>query len=254
MHIKTITQLLILFSIIYLPKNIFAGAWTIGKSDIFTEMYYKYYWSDKNFDNNGKKEEIPFGGKYDEQRTEFKMEYGVLDNINLSFSIPYKWAKFENEFDTFKNKHIEDIFVGLKYRVLNEDDYQDKYYPTISILLREKFPSGYDENKSPSLGDGERETETRLLIGKKFNKSPDSPDNTDKLLHSIGAEIGYRIRAREFVDKIPYFAEMNLELPLKVPNKVFLRAILDGVKVTSSSTKDPTEKEVIKKKYEEYSK
>lgn len=140
---------------------------------------------------------------------------------------------------TDKNKDLEDLSFGLKYRIIKECYYMA--YPTISLSIKGKIPLGYDELESPSISDGETEPEIRLLIGRLFKNS---------FIHSIGGEIGYQKRKNELPDKIPYFMEFNF----RATEYFIFRTIVDGIIVTEDSEKEPDNNELIKKKYEEYTK
>lgn len=188
-----------IFFIACIPAKTFAGAWTLKKGDFFSELSSKFYFTDTKYNKNGSMKKFFYGSAYEEYRVELKMHYGITNDINVFFSIPYKWIKYENFMTTDRNKGFEDLSFGLKYRLIEEQDYMA--YPTISLSIKGKVPLGYDELESPSIGDGEAEPELRLLIGRLFKNS---------FINSIGGEIGYQKRKNELPDKIPYFMEFNI--------------------------------------------
>ncbi|MBI4688694.1 MAG: hypothetical protein HY754_00240 [Nitrospirae bacterium] len=216
-------------------------------------MSSKYYWANSSYDNSGDNKDFDANGKYTEIRSELKVTYGVWEDVNLLLSIPYKWTKFKNDYDVFKNDGVEDISLGVKYRIpIGKED-----LPTLSTQITIKVPGGYDIEDTPALGDGNVEVEGRLLLGKKFNQKnegdaklqPTNKNDSILSLHSIGGEVGYRFRESGLAAKIPYFVEVNTRLY----KQLYVRALLDGVTITES-TNAPTEAAILNKEFEEYSK
>lgn len=236
---KKYILILQIFFIACFPVKTFAGAWSLEKGSFFSELSSKFHSTDTKYNKNGSKKKFFYGSEYEEYRVELKMHYGVTNDINLFLSVPYKWIKYENFMSSDKNKDFEDLSFGLKYRIKEEHD--SVACPTISLLIKGKVPLGYDELESPSIGDGETEPEFRLLIGRLFKNS---------FINSIGGEVGYQKRKNELPDKIPYFMEFNF----RAKEYIIFRTILDGIIVTEDSGKEPDNQELIKKKYEEYTK
>jgi hypothetical protein len=80
--------------------------------------------------------------------------------------------------------------------------------------LAGKFPAGYDEHDSPSIGNGQIDQEIMLLSAKSFGS-----------LFYLKADLGYRWRYEEPADTIPYFFEFGYH-PL---DRLLFKAALDGV-------------------------
>lgn len=246
----TFNALLIL---LIFPATLYAGAWTIDGKEVVVELYGKYYWAEKNYLNNGDVERMPDGGKYSEWREELKIDVGISNRVNVLFSVPYKSAEYENDFNTFKQNGLADVVIGAKLMVLDEEDYNKKQYaekyknyPTVSLQVKYNFPAGYDETEPPALGDGKAEVEARVMVGKKLGRKI----FPGFALHTVGAELGYRLRDSDLVNKVPFFAEANFELK----KGFMLRGMVDGVFTVSGSDVEPTDEERINKKYEEYAK
>ncbi|MBN1510345.1 MAG: hypothetical protein JW955_26085 [Sedimentisphaerales bacterium] len=236
---RTGLALLSAISLLALPTRLLANAWMLGANEWSAELYSKYYWATEDYDHRAHRAEKPNGGTYDEFRPEFKLEYGLCKQLNLLFSIPYKWARWEDTNGTLENDGAEFVGIGAKFRLFEEDETQ----PAASLQVKYEVAGGYDEDDPPSLGHGESDLEARLMIGKVL----DEPvfDTPIKLYH-LGGEIGYRSRN----NTIPYFLEVGVQ---PVPY-VLVKGMIDGVFATSDRYRPPTANELIGKKYEEYSK
>lgn len=178
-------------------------------------------------------------GRYEEFRSELKVEYGLYDQVNLLLSVPYKWARWEDIYGTLENDGVEFVGVGAKLRL--SEDY--KKNPAASLQVKFETPGSYDKDEPPSLGHGKSYLETRLMVGKIIDRRI---FDTDLRLYHIEGEIGYRT----LNNKIPYF----LEVGLQPTERMLVKGMIDGVIATSDIDRPPTNSELIQKKYEEYSK
>ncbi len=188
------------------------GAWGVPKKHCLLELYSKYYYHNSQFDNQGKKKRWGYGGKGSEIQNEFKIDYGLSDNITVWVHIPFKEAYWKDDYNKSKTKGFGDIWLGGKYRFLDNP-------LVLSLALASKFPAGYNANDSPSLGNGQFDQEIMLLSA--------------KAIHSFyfRAESGYRWRNEEPADLIPYFLEIGYE-PW---DRILLKTDLDGVKSISGT-------------------
>jgi len=236
---RTVLLLASAICLLVFPTRLLANAWMLDAGQWSAELYNKYYWATEDYDQNGDRVEKPNGGRYEEFRPEFKLEYGLCDQLNLLLSVPYKWAKWDDINGTIRNNGLEFVGVGAKFR-LSEDDERN---PAASLQVKLEVPGGYDRDEPPSLGHGKPDLETRLMVGKVLDMP--SPDASLKLYH-IGGEIGYRT----LNNKIPYFLEVGVQ-PAK---QVLLKGMIDGVFGTSHIDRPPTNRELIEKKYGEYAK
>lgn len=238
------------------PSNATAGAWPIMNTVMFTELSSKYYWADKHYHNDGYYQD---GDKYNEFRHELKLQYGLSEDITLLLSVPYKQAESKHSSDTYKKNGFEDISFGLKHRIFVEERSTSAdpcstepcpskiKTPELSAQVKLKVPAGYNYKDSPSLGADKIELEGRLLIGKRFQIDKVNPPPG---VYSVSAEVGYTFRESGLPGRIPYFAEFNL----RAYREFYVRAILDGIFVTSSTSVEPTQTQILDKEFEEYSK
>jgi len=186
------------------------GAWTVPKGQLYTEIYNKFYWHHNQFDDRGKRVCWNFDGKYNEIRSELKLEYGLTDNFSLLFSTPYKEAHWKDDFASYTRKGIVEYWAGAKYKLFDN--------PFIfSIQTRGKFPADYNENDVPSLGSTTTDAEIRLLSGKSLYP----------LINGyVKAETGFKARNSIQANEIPYFGEFGYNLF----SNLILKTTLDGIK------------------------
>lgn len=237
---RTKLLLLILFCLLGFPTRLLANAWMLDANEWSVETYNKFYWATKDYDYRGDRINKANSGRYEEFRSELKVEYGLYDHLNLLLSTPYKWARWEDINGTLENDGVEFVGVGAKLRL--SEDY--KKNPAASLQVKFEIPGGYDKDKPPSLGHGRSNLETRLMVGKVLNNR--RVFGTPLRVYHVGAEVGYHTRN----NKIPYFLEVGLQ-----PTKwMLVKGMIDGVIATSDIDRPPTNSELIQKKYEEYSK
>ncbi len=196
------------------------GAWGMPKGQYMLELYSKYYYHNRRFDNNGNKNRWGYNGKGNELTTEFKIEYGFSDDLTIWTHIPYKHVHWKDDYATHSTKGLADIWLGGKYRFLEKP-------VVLSLGLLAKLPAGYNENDIPSLGNGQIDEEIRLLSAKSF-----------PALGYIKAETGYRWRNEEPADTIAYFFEFGYQ----ALDKLLVKTTLDG----AESLKIPTGEDYTK--------
>jgi hypothetical protein len=86
------------------------------------------------------------------------LSYGIVENVDLVFSLPYKWGKTEeNESTTYDEKGFSDTVLEAKWRFFEKEGYSLALKPGI------RFPTG---NSDKGLGTGEVGYQA-FLIGSK---------------------------------------------------------------------------------------
>ena len=143
--------------------------------------------------------------------TELKIEYGLTDNLNLLSSIPYKVALWKDDYNRNTTNGVGDIWMRLKYRICGQPEMPFAF----SLQPGLRFPGGYDENDSPALGKGEIAGEMKLIATRSFSTLP----------CYTKIETGFRPRAEEPTDEIPYFFEFGY-YPLEW---LMFKTTVDGV-------------------------
>lgn len=183
------------------------GAWTLQKGQIYAELYTKYYWHNHQFDNGRHKKRWDYEGKYNEVRTELKLEYGLTDRYNLMLYTVAKEALWKDSFKSSSRKGFVETWPGVKYLLFTE--------PFIgSLQVKAKFPLHYSEEAVPAIGTHQIDGEIKLLTAQPWPKLPGYTK----------FELGFRGRAEEPSNEIPYFFEFGYNLM----SNLILKVTLDG--------------------------
>ena len=143
---------------------VWAGAWTVPRHRLYTEYFYHYFHTQKDFDargNSGRKAKV---GMFSDIRNEFKAEYGLTNWLNLLASVPYQSSHYRDDNVDLLNSGAGDIWLRAKLRPFVEP-------VTTAVQFSWKIPA-YDPKISPGLGDGQFDFETRLLLSKAFTYWP----------------------------------------------------------------------------------
>jgi hypothetical protein len=188
----------------------FAGAWTAKQGAYYDKLAYNYYYSHETFNTTGSRRATPNNGKFTDNNVSNYLEYGVLDNLTVINSLSYKWL--ENEDNTLRTRGygLGDVDLGTRYKLLDSDR-----FGIVSSQLLVKIPGAYSKNDALPLGNGQYDTELRLLYGRSLYP----------LIPGYGnVEIGYRWRAEDPSDEIRYLIEFGVD----VTKSIYTRAKLDG--------------------------
>lgn len=191
-------------------SSCFAGAWTARKGAYYDKLAYNYYYSHETFNSTGSRGATPNNGRFTDNNLSNYFEYGLLDNLTVINSLSYKWL--ENEDNTLRTKGygLGDVDLGVRYKLLDSDK-----AGIVSSQLLVKIPGGYDTTDALPLGNGQYDTELRLLYGRSLYP----------LLPGYGnVEIGYRWRAEAPSDEIRFLVECGVD----ISKDFYTRAKLDG--------------------------
>lgn len=183
------------------------GAWTLKKGQTYAEIYTKYYWHNHQFNNNRKKKRWDFDGKGSEIMSELKLEYGLTDRDTLLLYTVAKEAHWKDSFRSSTRKGFTEVKPGIKHLLFTD--------PFIcSLQLKEKFPLHYSEEAVPALSTHQIDSEIKLLTAQPWPKLPGYTK----------FELGFRYRAEEQSNEIPYFSELGYNF---TPDLI-LKTTLDG--------------------------
>ena len=207
---KTFGALLTAAFIIASAEASFGGAWTAPQGSFYEKLAYNYYSSDENFSSSGGRVRTPNNGKFTDYDVNNYFEYGLTNDLTVITSLTYKWLK--NEGDTFhvRADSLGDADLGLRYKLL------DGKAGILSTQLLVKIPGAYGRNDPLPLGNGQLDTEVRLLYGRSLY--PHIPGYAN-------VEAGYRWRADGPADEFRYLIEVGVD----IPGNFFTRAKLDGI-------------------------
>lgn len=215
---RIIPVCMLFFAFIFCAKDAFAGAWTVPKYRVWSEMYLKWDWSKDTF--NESTERTSAGDHVKNFRNwefvmEPKFEYGVTDWFTGLFSLEYKEAHYK-EYDrpinwgTFvrKNHGLTNIKFGARVRLIDNPlivSTQTKIFMYPGYGIDHGDDAAY--HNQPGIGYGDNAVEQRVLIGKTY-AIPIT--QSYKLPWYFGAETGYRWRSGPVCNDIPYFIETGV--------------------------------------------
>jgi len=202
-------------------QDCFAGAWCEPQGAFYGKLSINRYTTDKTFTSNGSQDHLANGGKFYDTNMTFYGEYGLLDRLTLSCSLPYKWLRSSSwntytEDDVEKRRYVAthytgmgDIEAGVKLGLIKEP-----FVGSVQFLYKNAGLYTHREKILP--GNNQSDYEFRLLAGKSLWPFPGY----------CGAEVGYRFRSKAPADEFKYLVEFGMDLfgPLS------LRVKLDGTK------------------------
>ena len=188
----------------------FAGAWTAPKNAFYEKLSYNYYYAHETFDLSGNRGGTPNNGKFTDHNISNYFEYGLLDNLTAINSLSYKWLENDDNSANSKGYGLGDVDLGLRYKLLDSDR-----IGIVSTQLLVKIPGTYDKNDPLPLGNGQFDTELRLLYGRSLYPWIPGYGNV---------EIGYRWRAEDPSDELRYLIEFGVD----ITRNIYSRAKLDG--------------------------
>lgn len=191
-------------------SSCFAGAWTAPKSAFYEKLSFDYYYAHQNFDQSGTRGAMPNNGKFSDYDISNYFEYGLTDDLTVINSLTYKWLRNEDDTAVSKGYGLGDVDLGVRYKLLDSEK-----AGVVSTQLLVKIPGAYGKNDPLPLGNGQFDTELKLLYGRSLYPWIPAYGNL---------EIGYRWRAEAPSDEIRYLVEFGVD----VTKSVYARAKLDG--------------------------
>lgn len=201
----------------------FAGAWTARQGAYYDKLAFNYYYSHETFNKTGTRSGTPNNGAFTDYNLSNYFEYGLFNSLTVINSIAYKWLENEDTANRTTGTGVGDVDLGLRYKLLDSDK-----VGIVSTQLLVKIPGAYDQKDSLPLGNGQYDTELRLLYGRSLYP----------LIPGYGnVEIGYRWRAEDPSDEIRYLVELGVD----VSKDLYTRAKLDGtLSVDNGKKRDGT--------------
>jgi hypothetical protein len=196
-----------------------AGAWTAQTGAFYEKLSYNYYSANKTFDSSRNRGGTPNNGKFTDHDISNYFEYGVTNDLTVLNALTYKWLENGDNTANTKGVGLGDVDLGLRYKLLDSNS-----IGIVSTQLLSKIPGAYGKNDALPLGNGQFDTELRLLYGRSLYP----------LIPGYGnVEIGYRWRAEDPSDEVRYL----LELGVDVTDSLFTRAKLDGTRSVNNGKK-----------------
>ncbi|MBF0635276.1 MAG: hypothetical protein HQK85_11515 [Nitrospinae bacterium] len=196
----------------------FAGAWTSQEGKLYEKLSLNNYTTDRYFDNDGKKSNLSYNGKFSDINISNYLEYGLTDSIGVINSIFVKRIENKTDFATTTTSGIGDIEIGLKHKLAEGS------YGVLSHQAMVKIPGLYDKKSALPLGNGQFDAEYRILYGLSLWRIFPGYANF---------EAGYRYRAEAPSDEFRYLLEIGAD----ITSKLYVRAKLDGIQSVNNSDK-----------------
>ena len=200
-----ITGILILFA----ASTCFAGAWTLQKGKIYNRLAVNYYFADREFDDEGHRNDLADNGKFRDYNINNYIEFGLTDKITIINSLYFKKIEKEDDVNKTKTYGIGDIDLGVKYKLV------EGTWGIFSTQTLVKIPEAYDADDDLPLGNGQYDMELRLLYGRSLYPSIPGYCNV---------EVGYRWRLDDPSDEIRYLIEVGMDFT----KSLYGRVKLDG--------------------------
>ncbi len=202
--------LLGLITLVIAAGPCFAGAWTASKGSIYNKLSFNLYTADEQFDDSGDRTDVSDNGDFSDTNLNYYVEYGITDTLTAIASLSYKWLKSEDTYTHSRTDGFSDMEMGLKYRLFSNN------IGVMSVQGLVKIPEFYDTDDAVALGNGQYDTEFRLLYGRSLY--PFIPGY-------FNLEAGYRFRAEAPADEFRYLLEFGMD----ITKTVYGRAKLDGI-------------------------
>ena len=188
----------------------FAGAWTAKQNAFYEKLAFNYYYSHETFNSTGSRGGTPNNGKFTDYNLSNYFEYGLFDNLTAINSLTYKWIENTDNSTRATARGLGDVDLGLRYKLLDSDK-----VGIVSTQLLVKIPGPYGKNDPLPLGNGQYDTELKLLYGRSLYP----------LIPGYGnVEICYRWRTQDPSDEVRYLVEFGVDLT----KDIYARAKLDG--------------------------
>jgi hypothetical protein len=169
----------------FLPAPGRAGAWLPGHGEFYTEIRGRLFSSDSYRNVDG--ERVPLGGVYEQRDLISYSEFGWWKRGTFVLGLPATSVTLRDESGAFEDTEtgLADMVVGIRVGLLEGEN-------VLSVEADWKAPLLYDEDLTPSLGDGQEDWTGLLLFGR-------SIPQVNGFVDLAG---GYRYRTQEPADQI----------------------------------------------------
>jgi hypothetical protein len=194
------------------PQLAFGGAWTLPKGDVWMQQQMKWFWSKRDYDNNGDKTKLAQNARSWGWAMIPEVHYGITDWLDFLFKMEYKEAQYKeyarpNNWGTYsvKNHGLVSIEPGVKVRFLSEPMVLSGQF-TYSIWNKHYEDKPLEDvAEKPGISDRSNYWDVRALAGKTWDTA---------IPFYMGLEWGYRNHTRNIEDQMPLFYEVGI-WPLK---------------------------------------
>jgi protein XagA len=196
----------------------FAGAWTAPQGSFYEKLAYNYYYSHQFFASNGTRGGSFSHDKFTDHDVSNYFEYGLTNDLTVVNALAYKWLQNSDDTGHTSANGLGDVDLGLRYKLL------DGSAGIFSTQFLVKIPGAYGKNDALPLGNGQFDTELRLLYGRSLY--PVIPGYAN-------FEFGYRWRDGAPSDELRYLVELGVD----VTKSIYARTKLDGTYSLDNGTR-----------------
>ncbi len=192
--IRHLTPLLIVALSALMPQMAAAGAWTLGKGNVWSKITYLSQSTNEHYDNDGNVGEIP--ARYKSQQVYLDVYYGLNDRIDVGIQLPY----ISNEFVDVSPDHpfygapdkkdsgLGDIRGFAKINLVNSAD----LVGTLKLGLKAPMGEYREVPEALSITGGQWDFDVVAQLGRSFYPAP----------VYANVDLGYRLRG-EYKDSNP---------------------------------------------------
>jgi hypothetical protein len=160
------------------------SAWIPERSQLNATPGFSFSTFDEFWMGKTKVDNPPNGDSLDQYTGYLFLEYGIFENLAADATVGYSATDTDAFGGDASDDGLNDTFLGLRYRLLNEYDAPWAWAPTVSIRVGGIIAGTYDSNLPFSVGDEAHGFESQLLLGKTFGDSG----------FGMYGDIGYRVR------------------------------------------------------------
>ena len=173
-----------------LPQAADAGAWTLGKGNLWSKVTFLSQTTDEHYDGGGSAVKMPLDARYQTRQVFFDLFYGVKDGIDLGLQIPLVRNKFVDKDDgndvatpppaLETESGLSDLRGYAKFKLLD----QSQLVGTLKLGFKTPIGEYRPVPEALSVTDGQWDFEVVGQIGRSFWPLP----------VYTNFDLGYRIR------------------------------------------------------------
>ena len=191
---RRLTPHLILFLVFCLaalqPRAADAGAWTLGKGNLWSKVTFLSQTTDEHYDGEGSAVAMPLDARYQTRQVFFDLFYGVRDGIDLGLQVPLVSNKFVDKDEgndvatpppaLETESGLSDLRGYAKFKLLD----QSQLVGTLKLGFKTPIGEYRPVPEALSVTDGQWDFEVVGQIGRSFWPTP----------VYANVDLGYRMR------------------------------------------------------------
>lgn len=173
-----------------LPRAADAGAWTLGKGNVWSKITFMTQSTDQHYDGEGNAVDIPRDARYQSRQVYLDLFYGVRDGVDVGLQLPFVSHKFVdrdegNDVGTpppalETESGLGDLRGYAKVKLLD----QSQFVGTLKLGFKTPIGEYRPVPEALSVTDGQWDFEVVGQIGRSFYPAP----------AYANLDLGYRMR------------------------------------------------------------